>query len=223
MNEVGLVLNIHGEVPSDNNSVCVLDAEEHFLAHLDQLVQDFPQLKIVLEHVTSAKAVEMVKRLPENVAATITLHHLAIIVDDWAGNPHNFCKPVAKYPKDRSALQQVVKEANPKFFLGTDSAPHPKSRKESNSTCAGVYTGAYIGQYLGHIMDDIGALDNIIKFSSEFGSKFYGLKPETRTCTLVKRPFVVPEEIEYTDDQGLKQFIVPFMAGKQLNYSVDLE
>ena len=221
MNQLGLVLNIHGEVPSDNSTVCVLDAEEKFLEHFIGLVKDFPRLKIVLEHVTTEKAVECVKSCSENVAATITLHHLAITIDDWAGNPHHFCKPVAKYPKDRHALQQVVKEGHPRFFLGTDSAPHPKHKKESGCISAGVYTGAYIAQYLAHILDNIGALERLVPFACEYGAQFYGL-PVLRNeeLELIKQSWQVPQEIEYIDDEGNARSIVPFMAGQQMEYSI---
>lgn len=127
-----MVLNLHGEVPSDANTVspilsllppprtnphlfvnqntCVLNAERHFLKHLEQLHKDFPRLRIVLEHATTKEAVETVKRLGSTVACTITAHHLALTVDDWAGQSFNFCKPVAKYPEDREALRAVIKE-----------------------------------------------------------------------------------------------------------------
>jgi dihydroorotase len=109
MEEEGMVLNLHGEIPSDAESdICVMNAEERFLPQLEKLHNAFPNLKIVLEHATSKAAVELVKRLGDTVGCTITVHHLQLIVDDWAGQPHHFCKPVAKYPHDRSALQEVV-------------------------------------------------------------------------------------------------------------------
>eukprot|EP00128_Syssomonas_multiformis_P007862 Colp12_sorted_trinity150504_noHs@33988 len=121
MEEHGIVLNLHGEVPSNHSkNICVLNAEHHFLEHLEQLHKDFPKLKIVLEHVTTAAAVEKVKSLGETVASTITAHHLDLTVDDWAGKNHNFCKPVAKFPSDRDALRSVVIEGHPRFFLGSD-------------------------------------------------------------------------------------------------------
>ncbi|RUS27000.1 hypothetical protein BC938DRAFT_483848 [Jimgerdemannia flammicorona] len=111
MEEEGLVLNLHGEIPSDDEKdICVMNAEERFLPHLAQLHANFPNLKIVLEHATSKAAVDMVKSLGDTVACTITIHHLQLIVDDWAGQAHHFCKPVAKYPHDRQALREVVAE-----------------------------------------------------------------------------------------------------------------
>lgn len=109
MQKVGMVLNLHGEIPSDSaKDVCVMNAEQEFLTHLIKLHQDFPSLKIVLEHATTMKAVECVKSLGNTVACTITIHHLILVVDDWAGCCHNFCKPVAKFPHDRAALREVI-------------------------------------------------------------------------------------------------------------------
>lgn len=116
MEEEGMVLNLHGEIPSDSQKdICVMNAEERFLPELEKIHRAFPKLKIVLEHATTKAAVEMVKRLGDTVACSITVHHLQLIVDDWAGQPHHFCKPVAKYPHDREALRQVV--ASGKFAI----------------------------------------------------------------------------------------------------------
>jgi dihydroorotase len=109
MEEVGMILNLHGEIPPvDGSDICVLNAEEKFLTHLKQLHADFPKLKIVLEHATTKAAVDMVKSLGDTVGCTITLHHLSLTVDDWAGQCFNYCKPVAKYPHDREALREVI-------------------------------------------------------------------------------------------------------------------
>lgn len=111
MEETGMVLNLHGELPSDaHNNICVINAENHFLPVLRTLHAKFPKLRIVLEHATTRAAVECVKELGDTVACTITAHHLAMTVDDWAGQPWHYCKPVAKFPHDRLALQEVVKE-----------------------------------------------------------------------------------------------------------------
>lgn len=191
MERLGLVLNLHGEVPSDHDSdICVLNAEKVFLKHLVKLHKDFPNLKIILEHATTAEAVETVKSLGSTVGCTITLHHLEIVVDDWCNQAHNFCKPVAKFPHDRKALREAVLSGNPKFFLGSDSAPHPRDTKEVGSvlstdinnvdspqipkcTVAGVYTGNEIGLYLATILDSFGALDKFYDFGIANGRKFY--------------------------------------------------
>ena len=118
MEEAGMVLNLHGEVPSAAaTNTCVLNAEPAFLPHLRKLHAQFPKLRIVLEHATTRAAVECVKSLGETVACTITAHHLALTVDDWAGQSWHFCKPVAKYPDDRAALQEVVKEGKAGFSI----------------------------------------------------------------------------------------------------------
>ena len=111
MSDVGLILNLHGEIPSSaENDICVLNAESKFLHHLEKIHLAFPKLKIVLEHASSKDAVDMVKRLGGTVGCTITIHHLELVVDDWAGACHCFCKPVAKYPSDRQALRDVILE-----------------------------------------------------------------------------------------------------------------
>jgi dihydroorotase len=110
MQEVGMILHLHGEIPSDNKEITVLNAEERFLVHLESIHRDFPKLRIILEHATTRAAVQKVTELGDTVGCTITAHHLYLIVDDWAGKPHNFCKPVAKWPHDRSALQDIIKK-----------------------------------------------------------------------------------------------------------------
>jgi dihydroorotase len=118
--------------------------------------------------------VDTVKSLGPTVACTITIHHLMLIVDDWAGQCHHFCKPVAKYPHDREALRSVIREGHPRFFLGTDSAPHPRSAKEGSAAAAGVYTGNLVLPYLATALDAFGALDRLEDFACRFGRAFYG-------------------------------------------------
>ena len=238
MERLGMILHLHGEVPSDHaRDICVMNAEECFLQHLEELHRDFPRLKIVLEHATTAKAVETVKRLGATVGCTITCHHLQLTVDDWAGKPHHFCKPVAKYPHDRDALRQVVAEGHPRFFLGSDSAPHPKSSKECASVCAGVFTSAFLLPTLAHLFESFDALDQLPKFTSEYGRRFYGdallmgaakaqnyrqdfLTNRTQ-LKLVNDPMTIPNEVPVHDAQGkVVNVIVPFMAGAQINWSL---
>ncbi|KAJ3057377.1 hypothetical protein HK097_008472 [Rhizophlyctis rosea] len=223
MQKHNMILNLHGEIPSDpDNDICVLNAEERFLSHLKQLHTDFPTLRIVLEHATTKAAVEAVKSLGDTVGCTITVHHLQLIVDDWAGQCHHFCKPVAKYPHDRAALRQVIKDGHPRFFLGTDSAPHPRHLKENASSCAGVFTGSHVLPYLATILESFGALDRLQSFACENGRRFYQLGERSATAgqvTLQRTEFTVPEELEYVDDEGAERAIVPFMAGKKLTWS----
>ncbi|KAJ3084168.1 dihydroorotase [Rhizoclosmatium globosum] len=225
MEEEDMVLNLHGEIPSDpDNDICVLNAEERFLSHLKQLHKDFPKLRIVLEHATTKAAVDAVKSLGPTVGCTITVHHLELIVDDWAGKCHNYCKPVAKYPHDRKALQDIIKQGHPRFFLGTDSAPHPRHMKETSVCAAGVYTGPHILAYLANALDSFGALDKLSQFGTEFGAKFYHLKESdiknASAVTLVKEPFTIPQLVKYIDDEGVERELVPYRAGETLNFSI---
>ncbi len=215
MEAEGIALLIHGEAPSNvDNDICILNAEERFLPELEKLHARFPRLRIVLEHATTAAAVECVKGLGDSVAATITVHHLDLTVDDWAGRNHNFCKPVAKYPHDREALRKVVSEGHPRFFLGSDSAPHPQSAKESACGCAGVFTSPILLPCLADVFDRIGSLDRLADFTSTFGHQFHGLPPLEGSITLQKRETVVPEA--YGD-------IVPYRAGQTLTWGVALK
>ncbi|KAJ3093460.1 hypothetical protein HK100_006600 [Physocladia obscura] len=226
MEEVGMVLNLHGEIPSDpDNDICILNAEERFLTHLKQLHADFPNLRIVLEHATTRAAVECVKSLGSTVGCTITVHHLELIVDDWAGKCHNYCKPVAKYPHDRKALQDVIKEGHPRFFLGTDSAPHPRHLKETSSCAAGVYTGEHILAYLANALASFDAIERLLQFGTNFGAAFYRLTDAdlkgASAVTLVEQDFVIPKIIKFIDDEGVAREIIPYKAGETLKYTVN--
>lgn len=213
METAGLVLELHGEVPGRPDSdVCVLDAEARFLPTLTALHAAYPRLRIVLEHVTTANAVEAVKALGPTVAATITAHHLDLTVDDWAGRNHNFCKPVAKYPADRAALRAVVQSGHPRFFLGSDSAPHPRNAKECASACAGVFTGPLLLSYLADTFEGLQCLDRLADFTSTFGARFYGLTPSAETIRLVRRACPVPAAYGP---------VVPYRAGATLGWSVE--
>lgn len=201
MERLGLVLNLHGEVPSSPaDDISVLNAEEQFLPNLILLHKRFPKLRIVLEHATSAAAVEAVKSCGPTVACTITVHHLALTIDGWAGQPMNFCKPVAKRASDREALRRVIAEGHKQFFLGSDSAPHPLRKKspslhdhvhaqlqpsassEASNECpscaAGVYTSAELLPLLAEIFEDdrLGTkipLERLAGYASTFGRDFY--------------------------------------------------
>ena len=141
MEKLGLSLHLHGELPN----TCVMKAEELFLTHLSRIHGAFPNLKIVLEHVTSAAAIQAVLACGPSVAATITIHHLDLTISDVVGNNTNFCKPVAKLDSDRAAIRAIVASGNPKFFFGSDSAPHPVGDK-TKACCApaGIFTQPWI-------------------------------------------------------------------------------
>ena len=181
-----MVLNLHGECPS-KGEVTIWNAESKFLPILTTLSRDFPQLRICLEHVTTTEAVETVKKLGERVVASVTAHHLHLIVDDWAGDPMNYCKPVAKTSTDKIALLHAVCSGNPKFFFGSDSAPHPITSKYGrDKSAAGVFTQPYTTQLVlealekaveaGILTDEDVTCEKISGFMSEHGRAFYGLE-----------------------------------------------
>ncbi|GJJ07447.1 hypothetical protein Clacol_001649 [Clathrus columnatus] len=222
MEEVGMVLNLHGEIPSDaENNIHVFNAEEKFLSHLESLHARFPKLRIVLEHATTSAAIECVKRLGDTVACTITPHHLVLTVDDWAGQSFNYCKPVAKTPADRISLQRVILEGNNKFFLGSDSAPHPIIRKSTakpyEPCAAGIYTSPILLPLVAHILESFGALERMPDFVSTFGRRFYKKENTQVTVVLRREQLVIPNFLN-KDEQN----VVPFWAGKYLNWVVDI-
>ena len=203
MEEEDLVLNLHGEAPPADD-ITVLNAEEAFLPTLLDLHQKFPRLRIVLEHCTTAAAIEAVKKCGPNVVGTITAHHLFLIVDDWAGDPINFCKPVAKLPSDRIALLKAATSGSPKFFLGTDSAPHPLRAKkggvdahEAGKCAAGVFTQPYATQLVLEAFEDAVAKDILDKsdltpfvlegFLGGFGRSFYRVEPSGAKIKIVAK------------------------------------
>eukprot|EP01071_Lankesteria_metandrocarpae_P010268 Lankesteria_metandrocarpae@DN5316_c3_g2_i6.p1 len=179
MEKLNLSLHIHGEVPGESPLV----AEQLFLPQLHDLCRRFPALKVVLEHVSSAAAVDAVKSL-DTCGATITAHHMHITkedvltVDPWhVFCSSNYCKPLAKDLADRNALRQVVVDGHRKFFLGSDSAPHPASAKSTVPPAAGVFTSPYLLAYVGDILQHKGALSRLVEFASVNGHEFFGLPP----------------------------------------------
>lgn len=211
MQRQNMLLLLHGEDP-DPKTFC-LDREKEFLLTLHDLAEGFPELKIVLEHITTAGAVDAVMNYP-NVAATITAHHLVLTLNDVVGgliSPHNFCKPLAKRPEDRKALLNAATSGNPKFFGGTDSAPHLKSNKECSHGCAGCFTAPVALQLYAQVFEEQNALDRLEGFASKFGANFYGLPQSQKTIELIKEDWEVPPEC---------CGIVPFMACKVLRWRV---
>ena len=238
MQRLDLTLNLHGEVPSAAD-ICVMNAEHAFLTHLHQLHTTFPRLRIVLEHATTAAAVHAVKACGPTVACSITPHHLALIVDDWAGKPLNFCKPVAKLPSDRDALRAVIKEGHPRFFLGSDSAPHPLTAKlpspvthESVVSCAcaaGIYTSPILLPLCATLLESFGALHQLENYVSNNGRSFYGLPPASPTAKVTLRRtdnFVIPDTYvhptfaQLANSDPNKDQLSPFWAGKKLNWEI---
>ena len=227
MQQVGMVLNLHGEVPSDpTKNISILNAEKHFLSHLRTLAAEFPNLRIVLEHATTSEAIETVLALPSNVACTITAHHLWLTIDTVAPQPHHFCKPLAKEPKDRTALQDAIKSGSPKFFLGSDSAPHPTSSKspgltensEPSPCAAGVYTSPILIPLVASLLESFGALEKLQGYVSDHGRAFYGIPAKSDKVITLRRSKMdkpVPGLLRKGDIA-----VVPFWAGKPLSWEL---
>jgi dihydroorotase len=215
MEEVGLPLLIHGEVT--NPKVDVFDREEVFIDNvLEPLAVRFPRLKIVLEHITTRQAVDFVKAASENVAATITAHHLLYNRNAmFAGGmrPHLYCLPVLKREEHRWVLLAAATSGNPKFFLGTDSAPHAKHAKESACGCAGIYTAHAAIELYAEAFESANALGKLEAFASFYGADFYGLPRNTDTITLVKQAWDVTAELAFGPDK-----LVPMRAGERVGW-----
>ena len=231
MEEHHLILNLHGESPPAAD-ITVLNAEEAFLPTLLDLHKRFPKLCIVLEHCTTAAAIAAVKACGPNVAGTITAHHLFLIIDDWANDPFNYCKPVAKLPADRLALIRTAASGNPKFFLGTDSAPHALSAKRGGGDgmgkcAAGVFTQPYATQLVLEAFEDAvekGILQSealskhaLTGFLGEFGRKFYGEPASKERIRVRAGEDRVMEALNFGKDE---QRIVPFRR-KEPVYSLE--
>ena len=213
MQSIGMPLLIHGEMTSPD--IDIFDREAAFLEIvLAPLLRDFPELKVVLEHITTANAVEFVQAAGPTVAATITPHHLRIDRNDMFDGgmrPHAYCLPVAKRRHHRTALRQAATSGDPKFFLGTDSAPHQKQDKENACGCAGIFCAPAALESYVLTFDEEGALDRLEGFASEFGPRFYGLPLNEGTITLHREAHAVPEAVT-----GGDLSVVPFHAGETI-------
>ena len=211
MAETGLPLLIHGEVTDPQ--VDIFDRERVFLERsLFPLIERFPGLKVVLEHVSTREGVARVRGGPERLAATITPHHLLLSRNAmFAGGlrPHHFCLPVAKREEDRLALVEAATSGHPRFFLGTDSAPHPRRRKESGSAPGGIYTAHAAIELYAEVFEQAGALDRLEAFASFHGPDFYGLPRNRDRVTLVREPWTVPATLAMGEEE-----LVPFRAGE---------
>lgn len=217
MEDKGLKLLIHGEVT--HAEVDIFDREARFIENiLSQVVKDFPGLKIVLEHITTRDAVEFVSEAGKNVAATITAHHLLFNRNHMlvgGMRPHYYCLPVLKRNTHQQALIEAATSGNPKFFIGTDSAPHIQSKKETACGCAGCYTAFSAIELYAEAFDRAGALDKLNGFASLYGADFYGLPRNESTITLEKRPWTIPGSF---DLDGMP--LIPLLAGETLNWQV---
>lgn len=218
MAEQGLLLLIHGEVTESH--VDIFDREQRFIEqHLIDIAANFPTLKIVFEHITTKDAVEFVSGASKYIAATITPQHLMLNRNDLLVGgirPHNYCLPVLKRSTHQEALQDAVCSGSNKFFLGTDSAPHARHKKENCCGCAGCYSAWSAIELYAQIFDDLGVLPLLEGFASHFGPDFYGLPRNTNTIKLINEEWHVPERITLPNGDD----IVPFHAGQTLSWKL---
>lgn len=217
MAELGMPLLVHGEVTDP--AVDVFDREPLFIERvLAPLLRRLPALKIVFEHITTRAAVDFVLAQGKNLAATLAPHHLlynrnALLCDGI--RPHYYCLPVLKRERDREALTQAAISGNPKFFLGTDSAPHARHLKENACGCAGIFSAHAAIELYAEVFEQAGALDKLEAFAGFHGADFYGLPRNRDRITLVKKSWTVPEAYPFGDDQ-----VVPLRAGEAVSWSL---
>ncbi|MDO6564329.1 dihydroorotase [Amphritea sp. 1_MG-2023] len=214
----GMPLLIHGEVT--DHHIDIFDREKVFIDQkMSKIVEAFPHLKVVFEHITTSDAAQFVLDASDNVAATITPQHLLMNRNDLlvgGVRPHNFCLPVLKRNTHQAALRQVVKSGPAKFFLGTDSAPHAKEAKENACGCAGCYSAWSAIELYAHVFEELDALDKLEGFASHYGADFYGLPRNEGTITLVREEWTLPDEIMLPDGRP----IVPFFAGQKVSWKL---
>lgn len=217
MQREGMLFLLHGEVTDAD--IDIFDREKVFIDRtLKQLVKDFPNLKMVLEHITTADAAEFVASAGDNIAATITAHHLLYNRNHMlAGGirPHFYCLPILKRNTHQQALIKAATSGSPKFFLGTDSAPHTKDKKETACGCAGSYTAFSAIELYAEAFESAGSLDKLEAFASHYGPDFYGLPRNTDTITLNKQDWQLPESLPLGAET-----VVPLRAGETLNWKL---
>jgi dihydroorotase len=214
MEQLGVPLLVHGEVTDP--AVDIFDREAVFIdTVLQPLLREFPRLKLVLEHITTGDGIAFVLEHGANVAGTLTAHHLLLNRNAiFAGGirPHNYCLPVLKRESHRQALVAAAVSGNPKFFLGTDSAPHGQSTKEAACGCAGCYTAHAGIELYAEVFEATGAMDKLEAFASFYGPDWYGLPRNTQQITLRREAMAVPASLDYTDSDRL----VPLRASESV-------
>ncbi|MBD8880200.1 dihydroorotase [Rhodanobacter sp. 7MK24] len=217
MEQHGLPLLMHGEVT--DSSVDIFDREQVFIErHLIPLRERFPELRMVLEHITTRAAVEFVREAPTHVGATITAHHLLLnrnAIFEGGIRPHHYCLPVLKRETHRTALVEAATSGDAHFFLGTDSAPHAQEAKEAACGCAGIYTAHAAIELYAEAFEQAGKLDRLEAFASFHGPDFYGLPRNADTIVLERKPWTVPDAIPFGESQ-----CVPFRAGQSVAWSI---
>ena len=213
----GLPLLLHGEVTDAD--IDIFDREQVFIERtLAPLVRRFPSLKIVMEHITTAEAVQFVQESPANIAATVTVQHLLFNRNDMLVGgirPHYYCLPILKRHRHQQALLQAVTSGNSKFFLGTDSAPHSQETKETSCGCAGCYTAPAAIELYATIFERMNALQHLEGFASHHGPDFYSLPRNSDQITLVKQPWQMPKQVTVGDQQ-----LIPLLAGETIHWQV---
>ena len=210
-------LLVHGEVT--DTDVDVFDREQVFIErYLIPVTERFPELRVVLEHVTTSQGVEFVRKSSKRIAATITAHHLLLnrnALFTGGLRPHHYCLPVLKREQHRRALVEAATSGNPKFFLGTDSAPHAKSAKESGCGCAGMYTALAAIELYAEVFEEAGALDRLEAFASFYGADFYGLPRNSDAITLQREAWRVPDVLSLDHAE-----LVPFRAAEMMQWKL---
>ncbi len=210
-------LLIHGEVTDPD--VDIFDREAVFIDRILQpLLQDFPDLKVVLEHITTTHAVDFIQSASPNIAATITPHHLLFNRNDiFQGGirPHYYCLPILKREQHREALIKAATSGNPKFFLGTDSAPHPQTAKESACGCAGMYSAHAAIELYAEVFEQNNALDKLEGFASIFGAEYYQLPINNDKITLIKEPHKIESQYSFG-----KEILIPLKAGETIQWKL---
>ncbi|ANB02695.1 dihydroorotase [Ectothiorhodospira sp. BSL-9] len=215
MQDLGLPLLVHGEATAP--SVDIFDREQVFIDNtLIPLVEQFPGLKIVLEHITTAHAVDFVRQAPERVGATVTPQHILMnrnALFQGGMRPHHFCLPVLKRETHRVAIMEALAEGHPRFFLGTDSAPHPQGAKESACGCAGIFSAPAAIEFYAEAFEQAGALDKLEAFASLNGPAFYGLPVNEDVITLRREPWTMPQAYPFGGEK-----VVPLRAGGEISW-----
>jgi dihydroorotase len=218
MAELGILLLIHGEVTTKD--IDIFDREAKFIeTKLKPLVEKVPNLKIVLEHCTTKQAVDFVMAAPDHVGATITPQHLLYnrnAIFDGGVRPHMYCLPILKREEHRQALLGAISSGSPKFFLGTDSAPHAKHTKESSCGCAGCFSAYSAIELYAEAFESVDCLNKLENFASVNGAKFYGLDVNTKKVKLEEKTWVIPESVSFGD-----HVVVPLRAGTTCKYKLN--
>lgn len=217
MEKKDIPLLIHGEV--NDPSIDIFDREKVFIdKHLTNICAKFPSLRIIFEHISTKDAVDFVSNANQKVSATITPQHILLNRNDlFVGGikPHNYCLPIVKRSSHQKAVLNAAISGNSKFFLGTDSAPHLKSQKESSCGCAGIYSARTALEFYAQIFDECNALNKLENFASKFGADFYGLPQNKSYITLIKKDYEIPGSILIENEE-----LIPFYAGETLKWQL---